>query len=560
MSAQLSSTASKNLSHDKNAPKPAFLPDSDSDCDFAEHDRFANQSDGRGATAPAAGPSSLDPTPHLQPLRLLVVDESSQVRQMCCEVAERFGFVGTEAETILSGREILERQETAVLVLDLTRTESEGQSLLAEIKSLSPNTLVIGMSASATIASAVETIRAGACDYLSKPFPLHVLEQTFERAAMRQCFNSERQKLQEAVNWRSGIGDALGQSVEMERLYQMLSKVSGSRHPVTIVGEKGTGKELVAKSIHSNGPDSSKPFVSVDCRSMGSVSLEDTLFGGLNGALGEAGTQRRGLLASLEGGTVFLDEIGSLTLDLQDRLARALQEKKIWQMDGLLAHSLSVRILASSTLDLTQMVREGRFRMDLFRLLSLVNLRIPPLRGRQGDIAFLAARFLEKAGRATGMSHTLSNETLRALETYDWPENTQELEIAIIQACTSSSGQKLEIDHLPQNILKFLRTKEAERERDLPSRTKPKSGPLEDHVIPIAAVERHAILKALQQTNGDKIMAAKLLGIGKTTLYRKLKEYSVDANSESIVSLSTSPPDSTASPDVSGTPSRLVCA
>ena len=158
------------------------------------------------------------------------------------------------------------------------------------------------------------------------------------------------------------------------------------------------------------------------------------------------------------------------------------------------------------------------------------------------------------------MSHTLSNETLRALETYDWPENTQELEIAIIQACTSSSGQKLEIDHLPQNILKFLRTKEAERERDLPSRTKPKSGPLEDHVIPIAAVERHAILKALQQTNGDKIMAAKLLGVGKTTLYRKLKEYSVDANSEPIVSLSTSPPDSTASPDVSGTPSRLVCA
>jgi DNA-binding NtrC family response regulator len=229
-------------------------------------------------------------------------------------------------------------------------------------------------------------------------------------------------------------------------------------------------------------------------------------------------------------------------------------------MDGVPAHSLSVRILAASTLDLTQMVREGRFRMDLYRLLSLVNLKIPPLRGRQNDFAFLAERFLEKAGSATGVSRTLSKETLCALETYDWPESTQELEIAIIQACTSSSGQKLEIDHLPQNILTFFRTKEAERKRDLPSRTKPKSVTEEDQVIPIAAVEKQAILKALQQTNGDKIMAAKLLGIGKTTLYRKLKEYSVHIKPESSVSLSTSPPDSTSSPNVSGTPSHLICA
>jgi DNA-binding NtrC family response regulator len=550
MSAQLSGTAFKNPGPDKNAAlKSPFLRNPD--CDLAEHDLSGNQSNGRGATAPAGGrsdASSFDSTAHLQPLRLLVVDESSQVRQMCYEVAGSFGFVGTEAETIPSALEILDRQETAVLVLDLTRTESEGQSPLAEIKSLSPNTLVIGMSDSATIASAVETIRAGACDYLSKPFPLHVLARAFERAAMRQCFDLERRKLQEAVNWRSGMGDALGQSVEMEKLYQMLSTVAGSKHPVTILGERGTGKELVAKAIHSNGPDSAGPFVSVDCKSIGSVSLEDTLFGGLNSVLAKAGAQTRGLLASLEGGTVFLDEIESLTLDLQDRLARALKEKKIWQMDGVPAHSLSVRILAASTLDLTQMVREGRFRMDLYRLLSLVNLKIPPLRGRQDDIAFLAERFLEKAGRATGTSRTLSKETLRALETYDWPENTQELEIAIIQACTSSSGQKLEIDHLPQNILTFFRTKETERKRNLPSRTKPKTGPREEHVIPIAAVEKQAILKALQQTNGDKIVAAKLLGIGKTTLYRKLKEYSVHVKPESSVSLSSSPPDSTPSP------------
>jgi DNA-binding NtrC family response regulator len=520
MSAQLSSTASKDLNPDKSAAKlPSFSRDSDGD--FAKHDQFADQSKGRGAVAGDHWRASrIGSSAQFQPLRLLVVDESSQVRRMCCDVAETFGFVGTEAETILSAREILERQDTGVLLLDLTRVESETQSLLTELKSLSPNTLVIGMSASATIASAVETIRSGAWDYLSKPFPVHVLTQAFERVAMRQCFDSERRKLQEAMNCQSRMGSALGQSVEMEKLYQILSKVAGSRHPVTILGERGTGKELVARSIHSNGPDSSRPFVSVDCKS---DSLEHTLFGGLN----NANTQRRGLLASLEGGTIFLDEIGSLTLDLQNRLAAALREKKIWQAGGEQSHTLSVRVLAGSTVDLTQMVREGGFRMDLYKLLSLVNLKIPPLRGRPGDIAFLAERFLEKVGRATGISRTLSQETLRVLESYDWPQNTQELESVIAHACTLSSGKKLEIDHLPQNILIFLRTKEAERTRSLPPRAKPKSGPQEDDVIPIAAMEQQAILKALQQTNGDKREAAKILGIGKTTLYRKLKEYSV---------------------------------
>jgi DNA-binding NtrC family response regulator len=160
-----------------------------------------------------------NPTAFLQPIRLLVVDESDQVRQMCCEAAENFGFVGPEAETIPAARKILERKDTAILMLDLTRSEGEGQSFVAEMKSLCPNTLLIGMSASATIASAVETMRTGACDYLSKPFPLHVLPRAFERAAKRLCLDGELRKLQEAANGRSRIGDALGQSVEMENLY-----------------------------------------------------------------------------------------------------------------------------------------------------------------------------------------------------------------------------------------------------------------------------------------------------------------------------------------------------
>jgi two-component system response regulator HydG len=537
MSAPLSRTASINVESDERTT--TFSPwSSDPNFDLHNHDSSARQSNS-GAEIMSVGDCSKALAANLQPIRLLIVDESDQLRQMCCEAAESFGFVAVETETISAARQILEREDIAILMLDLTQPEGEGQSLVAEMKSLCPNALLIGMSASATIASAVDTMRTGACDYLSKPFPLHVLVKAFERAAKRLCFDVERRKLQEDTNYRSGMGDALGHSVEMENLYRILFKVAGSRHPVMIVGEPGTGKDLVARSIHSNGPDGSKPFVSVNCNLIGSSLLESALFGGLKGASVGAGTQRRGLLAALEGGTVFLDEIEGLTLDLQARLVRALQEKRICPVGETRSHSLSVRIVAATSQDLTQMVKDGRFRIDLYRLLSLVNLKIPPLRGRPSDIVFLAERFLEKIGRITGIFRTIPQETLRVLETYDWPENTRELESAIGQACILSSGTELELNHLPRNILTFCRTKDAARKRESSSIGKPKQQPIEEDVIPIATLEKHAILKALQQTNGDKVMAAGLLGIGKTTLYRKLKEYSVQFPPESSVSVAS---------------------
>jgi DNA-binding NtrC family response regulator len=527
MSAQLSSTASINFHPDKKTI--ASSPQSqDPEIDLAKHGQFANLSNGDPEVFSVRDSSkdfTTNATSQLQPLRLLVVDESSHVRRMCCEVAEGFGFVGIEAETIVAAREILVRKDTDVLMLDLTWPESGSRSFLAEVKALSPNAFVIGMSASATIANAVETMQTGACDYLSKPFPLHILTQAFERANRRLCFETERRKLQKAVNRWSGMGDALGQSAEMEKLYRVLSSAADSRHPVMIIGESGTGTELVARSIHSNGPDGSKPFVFVDCRSMSSDLLESTLFGRLRSASGKEGLLRRGLLASLEGGTVFLDGIEALTLDHQGRLAKTLKEKRIWYSDGMQGHNLSVRILAATSHDLTHMVNQGRFRMDLFRLLSVVNLKIPPLRGRSDDIAFLAERFLEKIGSMTGIPRILTQETLRMLETYDWPENTLELEAAITHAYSVSSGSKLEIDHLPQRIQTYFRKKDEERERDSLPVGKPNDYQPQERVVPIATMEQQAILKTLRQTNGDKILAAELLGIGKTTLYRKLKEY-----------------------------------
>jgi DNA-binding NtrC family response regulator len=523
MSAQLSSTASIGCPEKETTKLSPWLQDPN--FSRANPNRSASQSNG-GMEVMSVGDCSKTlnphPTAYLQSIRLLVVDKSDDLRQMCCEVAESLGFAVMVAETVSAARKILKQKDTAILMLDLTEGEGEGQSLLTEMKSLCPNTLSIGISAAATIASAVETMRAGAYDYLSKPFPTHVLTEVFERASRRLCFDMERRNIQAAAT-RSGMADVLGQSVEMEDLFRILSNVARSTNSVMIVGENGSGKELVARSIHSNGPDASRPFVSVDCKSMSPNLLEAELFGELMGTSGEAAAQGRGLLASLEGGTIFLDEIDGLTPDLQGRLLRTLKEKTIWQEGGIRMHRISVRILAATSHDLVQMISGGRFRLDLYRLLSVVNLKIPPLRGRPGDIVLLAERFLERIGHCSGTARTLSQEALRTLKIYDWPGNTQELENAITHAFAVSSGPKLEINHLPQNILAFSRKRDADRKLDSPSLGKPK-----ENVVTIATMEKRAIAKAIQQTNGDKRMAAQLLGIGKTTLYRKLKEYSVE--------------------------------
>lgn len=558
MSAQLSSTASEPIgSPKKQIELSPCLRDLDSDIDKRQP---PVNLPGNGSAPPSIVDVSksfiLDSPAPVQPLSMLVVDESRQVRQMCCEVAEAYGFVGIEAETFPAARKILERKGSAIVILDLTQQGSGGRSLLAEVKSICPNALVIGTSASATIASAVEMMRAGAFDYLSKPFPLDLLTRTFDRASKRVCFDSERRKVRAMVNGSSGMFETLGQSVEMENLYQILSKVSDSKHPVMILGESGTGKEHVARSIHSNGRDSSKPFVTVNCRSLGSISLEQALFGGLTTA-GKPGSHRGGVLTAPEGGTVFLDAIDGLTLDLQGRLARVIKERVVPRSDGMREDTLSVRVLAATTCDVVQMLKDGGFRMDLYCSLSLVNLKIPPLRHRPEDIAFLAQRFLEKIGRATGIVRTLPQETLRVLETYDWPENTRELETAITQACASSLGSKLEIDHLPPNILRFSR---ATDEKRIPApRRKPTSNSMEESVGSMAAIEKQAILAALKQTNNDKIEAAKLLGIGKTTLYRKLKEYDVSSDQRPVEPL-PSPSVSAASSDASEPLSSLNCA
>lgn len=474
-------------------------------------------------------------------LQVLVVDDDESVRTACCEVAAAMGFLPSGAASVPEARAILKHQTVDLLLLDLKLPGGGGLLLLEEVKALHPETSVVVMTAFATVSSAVEAMRIGAGDYLTKPFALEELTAVLDRAGQRRHFDLESRKLRERLRTEKGMGNLIGRSPEMEKLYRILSKVATSTHPVLILGESGTGKELVARSIHFNGPNAAKPFVPVDCSSLVPTLIESELFGYVKGAFTGAMRDKTGLLASAEGGTVFLDEIGELPLDLQAKLLRALQEKEVRPVGATQAVPISARVLAATNRDLITMVEQGKFRKDLYFRLNVVNIKIPPLRDRRADIAVLAQHFLERLDRESGVTHAFSDETLRLMSAFDWPGNVRELEHAIERACALSSGPMLHMGDLPTQLQDFrmhsqerLRTsittgmEEQRTEAALAGLPAPGNGA----VVSIAELEKQAILLTIRQLKGDKLMAAKLLGIGKTTLYRKLKEYGIAEESD----------------------------
>jgi transcriptional regulator with PAS, ATPase and Fis domain len=280
---------------------------------------------------------------------------------------------------------------------------------------------------------------------------------------------------------------------------------------VLIVGESGTGKELVARSIHFSGPFRDKPFLPVDCGSLVPTLIESELFGYVRGAFTGAVRSKDGLLLAAEGGTVFLDEIAELPVDLQSKLLRALQEKEVRPVGSTRRIPINVRVLAASNRNLEQAVEEGRFRKDLYFRLNVVSLKLPPLRDRKQDIPFLVGHFLEKLAGPAGKMRSVSDEALKIMLAYDWPRNVRELENSLERASALSSGPVIQVADLPSAIQNC--------------RVAPGLAVTPGKIVPMAEVEKQAILNTIAQLNGDKLMAARLLGIGKTTLYRKLKEY-----------------------------------
>jgi two-component system response regulator HydG len=463
-------------------------------------------------------------------LHLLVVDADPAIRSACAEIASGLGYATETSSDLQQARTLLRSSAADILLVNLPPTGSrQGLELIAEVKLLYPRTAIVAMTSSALVNTAVEAMRCGAADYLTKPFTMDDFSGVLERASGSLSTNTASRQLREQLRANQGLGAMIGRSPEMEKVYRILSKVAQSTHPVLILGESGTGKELVARTIHAYGPNGQKPFLPVDCGSLVPTLIESELFGYVKGAFTGANRSKDGLLVSAESGTVFLDEIGELPLDLQAKLLRALQEREVRPVGATHRVPIKARIVAATNRDLAAMVEKGSFRKDLFYRLNVVNLRLPSLRDRREDIPLLAAHFLDRISREQIGKFTLSDEALRTMMRYDWPGNVRELENSVQRACTMASSPIVELCDLPTQLrntgLEARRaTLDAGHDAENGNGADPSAG---SSVTTLADLEKQAILSAIRTLNGDKLQAAKLLGIGKTTLYRKLKEYGI---------------------------------
>ena len=445
-------------------------------------------------------------------LNLIIIDDERAIREVCKEVAQSMGLNTCVADSAEHGYRMLETQSIDAVLLDLKLPGAGGLEALHQIKARRPDAVIVVVTGYGTVQSAVQAMKNGAYDYMTKPFSMEELRLLLERVAGHLKLKTENRILREKVKSKQGFGGIVGRAPEMEKLYRIIAKAAHSSHPVLVLGESGTGKEMVARSIHFSGPYRDKPFIPVDCGSLVPTLIESELFGYVKGAFTGAVQSKDGLLAIAEGGTVFLDEIGELPIDLQAKLLRSIQEKEIRPVGSTKRIPINVRILAATNRDLEQAVAQGTFRRDLYVRLNVLSLKIPPLRDRRQDIPLLAQYFLDRMARETGQERTLSDEAVKVMLAYDWPGNVRELENCLERACALTTGPMIHVADLPTSIHGV-------------GSAEPGNGDSSSKILPIAEMEKQSILTTIAQLNGDKLLAARLLGIGKTTLYRKLKEY-----------------------------------
>jgi DNA-binding NtrC family response regulator len=460
--------------------------------------------------------ATLPATPQIEGanfLNLLIVDDERSIREACREVSQSLGFTTFTADSAEHAYRLLESQGIDAVLLDLRLPGAGGLEALNQIKSRRPDAVIVVVTGYGTVQSAVQAMKGGAYDYVTKPFSLDELKMLLDRVATHLKLKTENRILREKIKSKQGFGSIVGRAPEMEKLYRIVAKAAHSTHPVLILGESGTGKELVARSIHFSGPFRDKPFIPVDCGSLVPTLIESELFGHVKGAFTGAQHPKDGLLAIAEGGTVFLDEVGELPIDLQAKLLRAIQEKEIRPVGGTRHLPINVRILAATNRDLEEGVAQGTFRRDLYYRLNVLSLRIPSLRERRQDIPLLATHFLERQSRNSDQERTLSDDALKAMLAYDWPGNVRELENCLERACAFTTGPIIHLGDLPAEI------------SQLQGSAPLGDGAVTNKIMPMSELEKQTILNAIAQLNGDKLLAARMLGIGKTTLYRKLKEY-----------------------------------
>jgi len=440
-------------------------------------------------------------------LSILIVDDEDSTRKLCHDIAVDANLQAHIAGTTKQALELLEESPIDIVLTDLKVPEAGGMELLRLIRSNHSHVAVMMLTQYSSIETAIAATRLGALDYIAKPFHVAELRVKIERLIHAIDGDETHRVLREQLSTRTGFESLIGTSAKMQRIYRLIERVSHHDYPVLVLGESGTGKELVARSIHLSGVRKNKAFVPVDCSSLVPTLIESELFGYVKGAFTGALQSRVGLIEAANGGTLFLDEIGDLPENLQTKLLRVLQEGEVRPVGATDRVPIDVRIVAATNRDLERAIRTGGFRQDLYFRLNVVQVKLPPLREHRNDIPLLVNHFLKQFANGHDSIGTISEDAMRSLLSYDWPGNVRELQNAIESAVALGSGSILNLEDLPSNL--------QPNEKLVDS----------DELMPFKELERRAILGALRKTRGDKLAAARLLGMGKTTLYRKLRQY-----------------------------------
>ncbi|MDE3105946.1 MAG: sigma-54-dependent Fis family transcriptional regulator [Acidobacteriota bacterium] len=400
------------------------------------------------ASTPASAGGKAGPSP-----RILIIDDEAAIRESLETLLTLEGFTVTLAFDGAAGLDLLARNEYELLLLDLALPGETGIELLPRITALQPNLPVIMITAFGTMGNVVEAIRAGAENFVQKPWDNEKLLADIRTAIARHRAEEEIIQLKRTLKQRYNFENIVGKSDPMLRLFDVVAQIAPSRSTVLLQGESGTGKELIAKAIHANSSRRDKPFVAVNTGAVPSDLLESTLFGHVKGAFTSAVASKKGLFEVANGGTLFLDEIGTMSMDMQAKILRVLQDRRFMHLGGTSEIQVDVRIVAATNVNLQEAVREGKFREDLFYRLNVICLELPPLRARREDVPLLAAHFLRYYAEENGVAvPTLSPEALRVLMDYEWPGNVRELENAMERGVVLTTTGTITPDLLPAQL------------------------------------------------------------------------------------------------------------
>jgi len=445
--------------------------------------------------------------------KILIVDDDDSIRTACTSLLRLQGFDVFPTDSPTRALQILDNQKFDICFVDFKMPEMNGIEFIKRLKKNHPDIDVVMITGYATIEMAVEAIRQGAYDYIPKPFKAEKLLAVVDKLVEKNKILSQSKEQELILEFNGKPLNIIGKSPKMQELFRMIKRVAPTDSTVLILGESGTGKELIARAIHANSARKDKPFYTMDCGSVVETLFESELFGYEKGAFTDAVATKQGAFEMAHEGTFFFDEIGNISVNLQAKILRAMQEKEIRRIGGTQVISVDVRIIAATNLDLRRAVEEGSFREDLYYRLSVIPIRLPPLRERKDDIPLLVEHFLQKHQlRGEKKIHGISEEALSALMQYDWPGNIRELENVVERAIIIEEGDRLSLSSLPSQI---------KMQQELQ-----KKGP--ESIPTLAEIEKQHIQQVLKITNRNISRAARILGIDRKTLYDKIRRYHLE--------------------------------